>query len=167
MSLRTLPILFLNLGGEMLYILDQRLRAQSIPDEKARKGKIFSRADCQLLMASSSSFELFNFNKRIHAIISRSQRTLDCATWIKALQFHFSEQCGVAVVSKTSISDFICIGDNIFISRLDLNSDKLDLCRILIFTCSYVSDPGCLYWIFQNILCTCFNLVLMCFGRQA
>ncbi|PFX34073.1 protein OSCP1-like [Stylophora pistillata] len=37
MSLRTLPILFLNLGGEMLYILDQRLRAQSIPDEKARK----------------------------------------------------------------------------------------------------------------------------------
>ena len=39
MSLRTLPILFLNLGGEMLYILDQRLRAQSIPDEKARKGK--------------------------------------------------------------------------------------------------------------------------------
>lgn len=44
MSLRTLPILFLNLGGEMLYILDQRLRAQSIPDEKARKGKI-SRAD--------------------------------------------------------------------------------------------------------------------------
>lgn len=114
MSLRTLPILFLNLGGEMLYILDQRLRAQSIPDEKARKGKIFSRADCQLLMASSSSFELFNFNKRIHAIISRSQWTLDCATWIKALQFHFSEQCGVAVVSKTSISDFICIGDNTF-----------------------------------------------------
>lgn len=39
MSLRTLPILFLNLGGEMLYILDQRLRAQSIPDEKARKGR--------------------------------------------------------------------------------------------------------------------------------
>ncbi|XP_020894152.1 protein OSCP1 [Exaiptasia diaphana] len=37
MSLRTLPILFLNLGGEMLYILDQRLRAQSIPDEKAKK----------------------------------------------------------------------------------------------------------------------------------
>ena len=46
MSLRTLPILFLNLGGEMLYILDQRLRAQSIPDEKARKGKVsISRAD--------------------------------------------------------------------------------------------------------------------------
>ncbi|XP_053101640.1 protein OSCP1 isoform X2 [Hemicordylus capensis] len=37
MSLRTLPLLFLNLGGEMLYILDQRLRAQSIPGEKARK----------------------------------------------------------------------------------------------------------------------------------
>jgi len=37
MSLKTLPILFLNLGGEMMYILDQRLRAQSIPDEKAKK----------------------------------------------------------------------------------------------------------------------------------
>uniref|UniRef100_A0A8C3H2F0 Organic solute carrier partner 1 n=1 Tax=Corvus moneduloides TaxID=1196302 RepID=A0A8C3H2F0_CORMO len=37
MSTRTLPLLFLNLGGEMLYILDQRLRAQSIPGEKARK----------------------------------------------------------------------------------------------------------------------------------
>ncbi|NWR96977.1 OSCP1 protein, partial [Motacilla alba] len=39
MSTRTLPLLFLNLGGEMLYILDQRLRAQSIPGEKARKGE--------------------------------------------------------------------------------------------------------------------------------
>ncbi|XP_028415407.1 protein OSCP1-like [Dendronephthya gigantea] len=37
MSTKTLPILFLNLGGEMLYILDQRLRAQSIPQEKAQK----------------------------------------------------------------------------------------------------------------------------------
>ncbi|XP_020951611.1 protein OSCP1 isoform X1 [Sus scrofa] len=37
MSLRTLPLLFLNLGGEMLYILDHRLRAQNIPGDKARK----------------------------------------------------------------------------------------------------------------------------------
>lgn len=39
MSVRTLPLLFLNLGGEMLYILDQRLRAQNIPGDKARKGE--------------------------------------------------------------------------------------------------------------------------------
>ena len=39
MSMRTLPLLFLNLGGEMLYILDQRLRAQNIPGDKARKGE--------------------------------------------------------------------------------------------------------------------------------
>lgn len=44
MSARTLPLLFLNLGGEMLYILDQRLRAQSIPGEKARKGELPRRA---------------------------------------------------------------------------------------------------------------------------
>nr|XP_057909182.1 protein OSCP1 [Doryrhamphus excisus] len=37
MSSRTLPLLFINLGGEMLYILDQRLRAQNIPADKARK----------------------------------------------------------------------------------------------------------------------------------
>jgi hypothetical protein len=38
MSLKTLPLLFINLGGEMMYILDQRLRAQNIPQEKAKKG---------------------------------------------------------------------------------------------------------------------------------
>uniref|UniRef100_H3AU10 Organic solute carrier partner 1 n=1 Tax=Latimeria chalumnae TaxID=7897 RepID=H3AU10_LATCH len=37
MSVRTLPLLFINLGGEMLYILDQRLRAQNIPSDKAKK----------------------------------------------------------------------------------------------------------------------------------
>ena len=40
MSLKTLPLLFINLGGEMVYILDQRLRAQNIPDEKAKKGRL-------------------------------------------------------------------------------------------------------------------------------
>ncbi|XP_060725967.1 protein OSCP1 [Tachysurus vachellii] len=37
MSTRTLPLVFINLGGEMLYILDQRLRAQNIPTDKAKK----------------------------------------------------------------------------------------------------------------------------------
>ncbi|XP_077384066.1 protein OSCP1 isoform X1 [Festucalex cinctus] len=37
MASRTLPLLFINLGGEMLYILDQRLRAQNIPPDKAKK----------------------------------------------------------------------------------------------------------------------------------
>lgn len=48
MSTRTLPLLFINLGGEMLYILDQRLRAQNIPADKAKKGRwqlICHRAD--------------------------------------------------------------------------------------------------------------------------
>ena len=38
MSLKSLPLLFINLGGEMMYILDQRLRAQEIVQEKALKG---------------------------------------------------------------------------------------------------------------------------------
>ena len=38
MSMHTLPILLINLNGEMLYILEQRLRAQTIPPVKIRKG---------------------------------------------------------------------------------------------------------------------------------
>ncbi|XP_017340070.1 protein OSCP1a isoform X1 [Ictalurus punctatus] len=38
MSLRTLPLLIINLGGEMLYILDQRLRARNESDDKIQKG---------------------------------------------------------------------------------------------------------------------------------
>ncbi|KAH9489142.1 Protein oscp1 [Bulinus truncatus] len=37
MSYKALPLLFMNLGGEMIYILDQRLSAQSIPIEKSKK----------------------------------------------------------------------------------------------------------------------------------
>jgi len=37
MSLKTMPVLFFNLGGEMLYILDQRLQAQKISSEKCSK----------------------------------------------------------------------------------------------------------------------------------
>ena len=37
MSMKTMPLLFFNLGGEMLYILDQRLQAQKISSEKCAK----------------------------------------------------------------------------------------------------------------------------------
>merc|ERR1719220_1531382 len=37
MAQRTLPLLFINLGGEMMYILDQRLTAQAIEPDKAAK----------------------------------------------------------------------------------------------------------------------------------
>lgn len=38
MSLKSFPIIFINMGGEMVYILDQRLSAQEIVDQKATKG---------------------------------------------------------------------------------------------------------------------------------
>lgn len=38
MSLKSFPIIFINMGGEMVYILDQRLSAQEIVDQKAVKG---------------------------------------------------------------------------------------------------------------------------------
>ncbi|XP_029976542.1 protein OSCP1a [Salarias fasciatus] len=38
MSVRTLPLVFINLGGEMLYILDQRLRAHNTSEDNSEKG---------------------------------------------------------------------------------------------------------------------------------
>ena len=38
MSQRTLPLLFFNLGGEMLYILHQRLHAQNVVTGKTARG---------------------------------------------------------------------------------------------------------------------------------
>jgi hypothetical protein len=38
MSLKSFPIIFINMGGEMVYILEQRLSAQEIVDQKATKG---------------------------------------------------------------------------------------------------------------------------------
>ena len=39
MASRTLPLLYLNLGGEMMYVLDQRLVAQKVDGAKAAKGE--------------------------------------------------------------------------------------------------------------------------------
>lgn len=36
--MRTLPLVFINLGGEMLYILDQRLQAQNTSEDNSEKG---------------------------------------------------------------------------------------------------------------------------------
>ncbi|XP_075995586.1 protein OSCP1a [Genypterus blacodes] len=50
MSMRTLPLLFINLGGEMIYILDQRLQATISAEQKSDTvlndiiGAIFSKA---------------------------------------------------------------------------------------------------------------------------
>lgn len=38
MSLHALPVLIVNMGTEMLYILEQRLIAQSIPSDKVGLG---------------------------------------------------------------------------------------------------------------------------------
>uniref|UniRef100_A0A3Q3KZ05 Organic solute carrier partner 1a n=1 Tax=Mastacembelus armatus TaxID=205130 RepID=A0A3Q3KZ05_9TELE len=38
MSMKTLPLVFINLGGEMLYILDQRLQAQNTSEDNTEKG---------------------------------------------------------------------------------------------------------------------------------
>jgi len=37
--LQAFPLLYLNLGGELLYIIEQRLQAQDILREKSEKGE--------------------------------------------------------------------------------------------------------------------------------
>lgn len=50
MSAKSLPLIFINMGGEMMYILDQRLKAQSVPTDKTKKGTWHSyRLDIQVL----------------------------------------------------------------------------------------------------------------------
>lgn len=39
MSLHSTPILYLNMGGEMLYVLRQRLKAQKIDVDKTVQGE--------------------------------------------------------------------------------------------------------------------------------
>ena len=41
MSLLAMPFLIINFGGEMIYILEQRLHAQNIPKDKSNKGSVF------------------------------------------------------------------------------------------------------------------------------
>ncbi|XP_030268973.1 protein OSCP1a isoform X2 [Sparus aurata] len=49
MSVRTLPLVFINLGGEMLYILDQRLRAHNTSEDNSEKG-VWSEVDRKRVM---------------------------------------------------------------------------------------------------------------------
>uniref|UniRef100_A0A3Q2C7H2 Organic solute carrier partner 1a n=1 Tax=Cyprinodon variegatus TaxID=28743 RepID=A0A3Q2C7H2_CYPVA len=50
MSIRTLPLVFINLGGEMLYVLDQRLQANNTSEDRSEKvlndivGTMFSKS---------------------------------------------------------------------------------------------------------------------------
>uniref|UniRef100_A0A3B3BGR6 Organic solute carrier partner 1a n=1 Tax=Oryzias melastigma TaxID=30732 RepID=A0A3B3BGR6_ORYME len=50
MSTRTLPLVFINLGGEMLYILDQRLQAQNTSVDNSEKG-VWSENDRKRVMS--------------------------------------------------------------------------------------------------------------------
>lgn len=76
-----LPILFYNMGGEMLYVLDQRLKAQSIPAERGRKvfsdivGTMYKPQFLQEMMKASSMYSKQAirtiFNKLVHSSIMR------------------------------------------------------------------------------------------------
>ena len=76
-----LPILFYNMGGEMLYVLDQRLKAQNIPVERGKKvfsdivGTMYKPQFLQEMMKASSMYSKQAirtiFNKLVHSSIMR------------------------------------------------------------------------------------------------
>ena len=67
-----MPLLVINMGGEMIYILEQRLRAQSIPAEKSEKVLV----DVVRTMYSKNFIsELFNPKVRPHAACRRERKT--------------------------------------------------------------------------------------------
>ena len=77
MAQRTLPVLFMNLGGEMMYILDQRLQAQAIEKDKA--GKV-STVTYTTTITITKTFKVMNdivstmFNRRfIEEIFAKHQ----------------------------------------------------------------------------------------------
>lgn len=45
-QLQAFPILYLNLGGELIYIIEQRLQAQKISSEKSAKGNLSTSNFC-------------------------------------------------------------------------------------------------------------------------
>ncbi|PAA55444.1 hypothetical protein BOX15_Mlig002990g1 [Macrostomum lignano] len=81
MSQHALPVLFINMGGEMLYILDQRLHAQKIDNEKARKvlndivGTMFNKRFMEELFRPQELFTRNSlrvlFDRLAHASIMR------------------------------------------------------------------------------------------------
>lgn len=56
MSSHSTPILYLNMGGEMLYVLRQRLKAQRIDVDKTIQGKASLRSNNFLESASHKHF---------------------------------------------------------------------------------------------------------------
>ena len=61
MASRTLPLLYLNLGGEMMYVLDQRLVAQKVDGAKAAKGKlteIYRQNLCRVIITSEEVIKI-------------------------------------------------------------------------------------------------------------
>ncbi|XP_044028868.1 protein OSCP1a isoform X2 [Siniperca chuatsi] len=73
MSVRTLPLVFINLGGEMLYILDQRLRAHNTSEDNSEKvmndivGTMFSKAFMDELLKPQQLYS----HRTLKAVLTR------------------------------------------------------------------------------------------------
>uniref|UniRef100_A0A8C7H3Q2 Organic solute carrier partner 1a n=1 Tax=Oncorhynchus kisutch TaxID=8019 RepID=A0A8C7H3Q2_ONCKI len=73
MSMRTLPLVFINLGGEMLYILDQRLQTQNTADDNTQKvmndiiATMFSKAFMEELLKPQDLYS----NRALRTVLTR------------------------------------------------------------------------------------------------
>lgn len=71
-SLMTMPMLIVNMGAEMIYVLDQRLKAQNIPRDKSSKGMCERTSECRHALTCESRG---NLTVRAHACVLQCSKT--------------------------------------------------------------------------------------------
>ena len=70
-TLLAMPMLVINMGGEMVYILEQRLRAQNIPKDKSSKGATRHVCSHYLFFARQPDMETFISLLQFSVMLSR------------------------------------------------------------------------------------------------
>ncbi|XP_040572798.1 protein OSCP1 [Lepeophtheirus salmonis] len=143
MTHRMMPILFINLGGEMMYIVNQRLIAQEVPPDRSLKvlndiaGTMFNRKFIEEIFINHQS--LYNkeilrtmFEKLVHASIMRlNENSMEKLydLMIMAVKFqilscrHPKEILGVTLNHLDAIRTFVSEDD--VISNLQLTHQLL------------------------------------------
>ncbi|GAX78582.1 hypothetical protein CEUSTIGMA_g6021.t1 [Chlamydomonas eustigma] len=104
MSLLAMPLIVVNLGCEMLYILDQRLKAQSIPEDKSCRvlqdvvRSMFDTEYAEKLFSPQEVYSLAStrkiFEKLAHSSIMRlSESSMDKLFDLMAMGVKYQLQC--------------------------------------------------------------------------
>ncbi|VDM97755.1 unnamed protein product [Thelazia callipaeda] len=114
MSLKCIPLLFLNMGGEMIYILQQRLQAQNISEEKATR---------------VLTDVLYNFlNEKFMKEIFKLQ--VICSNQIMRILFEKLANCSIMRLNETSMHKLYDLITMVCKYQLQLSSSPKQLAMI-------------------------------------